>query len=119
MPSSTTETTLVASIAGEDIQCGDFVTIAHETVEFASFLWCDAVTRSPEEPVRVRFIPSDAGLPYKVIGVCLPFVYTKNARDIVETFDLRQCQLVRLNKECAETIWKAMKPKPLSKKKSK
>jgi len=58
-------------------------------------------------------------LPFKVIGVCLPFVYTKNAYGKVETFDMRQCQLVRLDSQCASMVWKELKPKTTVKKKSK
>src|SRR5690606_23898700 len=93
-----TETTVAARIAGEDIACGDFVSVLNEVIEFPSFLWnCSAVSLSAEEPVRIRYTASDAGQPYQVIGVCLPFVYVKTPSGSVNTIDTRQRQLVRLD----------------------
>jgi len=104
------KTTVAARIAGEDIACGDFVAVMNEIVEFPSFLWsCTSVSLAPDEPVRIRYVPSEAGQPYKVIGVCLPFVYAKTHRGRVVVIDTRQRQLVRLDQDCAHTVWQTMK----------
>ncbi len=109
------ETTVAARIAGEDIACGDFVAVMNEIVELPSFLWsCSGVSLAPDEPVRIRYVASDAGQPYKVIGVCLPFVYAKTHRGRVVVIDTRQRQLVRLDQDCARTVWQTMKA-PLKK----
>jgi hypothetical protein len=112
------ETTVAARIAGEDIACGDFVTILNEVVELPSFLWCSSpVSLAPEEPVRIRFITSDAGQPRKVIGICLPFIYARTPDGSVTTIDTRQCQLVRLDQGCASAVWKELKPASRKKRK--
>jgi hypothetical protein len=104
------QTTVAARIAGEDIACGDFVAVMNEIVELPSFLWsCSGVSLAPDEPVRIRCAANDAGHPYKVIGVCLPFIYAKTHRGRVIVIDTRQRQLVRLDRDCARTVWRKMK----------
>lgn len=101
---------MAARIAGEDIARGDFVAVISEIIEFPSFFWnCSPVALAPEEPVRVRYLSEDAGQPYKVIGVCLPFVYVKSHMGAVIIIDTRRRQLVRLNRDCARSVWKEMK----------
>lgn len=105
-----TETTVAAWVAGEDIACGDFVTVMNDVAELASFLWDNsAVAFAPDELVRIRYMADDAGQPYKVIGVCLPFVYVKTHCNSLVTLDTRRRQLVRLDYECARTVWKFLK----------
>lgn len=111
---STTEkefqTTVVARLSGEDIQKGDFITVSTEMMEMPSFFWCCSDTALPvDEPVRLRFVPEAAGQPFKVVAVCLPFVYAKNSSGKLTTFDVRQQQLVRLDRSCARKIWKRLK----------
>jgi hypothetical protein len=104
------KTTVAARVAGEDIACGDFVAVMNEIVELPSFLWsCTGVSLAADEPVRIRHVANDAGQPYKVIGVCLPFVYAKTHRGGVVAIDTRQRQLVRLDQACASAVWKKMK----------
>lgn len=104
------KTTVAARIAGEDIACGDFVAVMNEMIELPSFLWsCSGVSLAPDEPVRIRYVANDAGHPYKVIGVCLPFVYAKTHRGRVVVIDTRQRQLVRLDHGCARSVWQKMK----------
>lgn len=104
------ETTVAARIAGEDIASGDFVAVMNEIIEFPSYMWCcSGASLAPDEPVRVRHIASDAGQPYKVFGVCLPFVYAKSHQGQVVVIDTRTRQLVRLDQTCARTVWDKMK----------
>lgn len=101
------ENTVAARVAGEDLQCGDYVTVLNEVVELPSFLWCHSDhSLAPDEPVRFRFTPQNAGNPQKVVGVCLPFVYAENDMGIMTTFDTRRQQLVRLDRKCAKRVWK-------------
>ncbi|MBM4001120.1 MAG: hypothetical protein FJ297_16560 [Planctomycetes bacterium] len=107
---SDSEMTVASRIAGEDIARGDFVAVISEITELPSFYWNgSAVAPAPEEPVRVRYLSEDAGQPYRVIGVCLPFVYVKSHTGAVVVIDTRRRQLVRLNRECARIVWKEMK----------
>ncbi len=109
-------TTVAARIAGEDIDQGDYVTVLNEIVELPSFLWsCTATTLPADEPVRTLYKPRDAGQPYKVFAVCLPFVYVKRPRGGVHVIDIRQQQLVRLDPDRSRAIWKQMR-KTLKKK---
>lgn len=112
-------TTVAARIAGEDLQCGDFVTVLNETVELPSFLWnCSEIALPADEPVSIRFKSHDAGQPYKVIDVCLPFVYVKRVRGGVEVIDTRRQQLVRLDPERGENVWKEIRKMFKKKRKS-
>jgi hypothetical protein len=111
---STTEnefqTSVAARIAGEDIQLGDYISVASEIIELPSYLWsCSGSILAIDEPVRTRFLPREAGHPFKVIAVCLPFVYAKRACGKLATFDIRNQQLVRLDRETGRKIWKEMR----------
>lgn len=106
-PERTMQPSLAQSIAGEDLQIGDYIAVLNTTFQLISSQWerCD---RSPEEIIRVKYIPSDAGQPRKIVGVCLPFVYVKCANEASEIIDLRLTQLARLDRQCAKEIWKQM-----------
>jgi hypothetical protein len=107
---SKAQTTVAARITGEDIQPGDYVTVLNEIVELPSFLWsCSGTTLPMDEPVRIRCIPREAGLPCKVVAVCLPFVYAKRPHGKLAMFDTRQQQLVRLDPARGCKVWKEMK----------
>lgn len=110
-------TTVAARVAGEDIYRGDYVTVLNEIVEMPSFLWCCSTATLPtDEPVRIRYMPENAGQPYKVVAVCLPFVYVKRPKGDVFAVDTRQLQLVRLDRDSGRHVWKQMR-KPLQQKK--
>ena len=112
------QTTVAARIAGEDINQGDYVATLNEIYELPSFLWsCSGATSPVDEPVRIRFIPCDAGYPYKVVAVCLPFVYAKRPLGGVNVIDTRQQQLVRLNPDRSRSVWKQIR-KTLKKKRN-
>ena len=104
-----------ATVAGEDLACGDYVALLNKTVEFPSFLWdaCGALL-SPHELVRLRVTPGSAGHPLRVLAICLPFVYAKTPSGETATIDTRRTQLVRLHRKCAKAVWKELRsaPKP-------
>ena len=84
------KTTVAARIAGEDIKGGDYGTVLNEMIELPSYLWCcSSISYPPEEPIRIRYMPREAGKPLKVVGVCLPFVYAKNEQGRLVTIDTR------------------------------
>jgi hypothetical protein len=104
------KTTLASTVAPEDLQLGDYVTLLNIICELPSYLWCaDATTLSIEEPVRIRLIPASAGKPLKVQAICLPFVLVKKPSGKQRTLDLRQCRLARLDKTYVSATWKANK----------
>jgi hypothetical protein len=100
--------TVAATVSGEDIQCGDYVAVLNVTCEVPSYMWDQAMLPAAEL-VRLRIIPSDAGVPLKVFAVCLPFVYAKDDQGNVRTLDLRRQQIVRLNFDCAKEVWDELK----------
>ena len=104
------ETTVAATIAGEDVSCGDFVAVLNSICELPSYLWdgCDA-RLSPYELVRLQVIPSEAGLPLKVFAVCLPFIYAKTATGEARTIDLRRVHIVRLDRASAKLVRSELK----------
>jgi hypothetical protein len=107
---ATFQVSVVSRVAGEDLKPGDFVTVLTEILELPSFLWCcDHATSAREEPVRMRYLPRQSGEPFKVIAVCLPFVYTKGAHGKLATFDTRKHQLVKLAKATGRKIRKRMR----------
>ncbi len=102
--------TLSASVAAEDLECGDYVAILSEVYEFPSFYWCsDAALLPPDEPVRMKFLSRTGGAPLKVKAICLPFVFVKTAKGGYETLDVRRQQLVRLDRKYAETVYKSVR----------
>jgi hypothetical protein len=104
------QTTVVANVAGEDIKPGDFVTVASEIIELPSYMWsCSGMVLPLDEPVRARYMTSEAGHPFKVFAVCLPFVYAKRPCDKLVTFDTRRQQLVRLDAESGRKVWKHLR----------
>ncbi|MCA9200577.1 MAG: hypothetical protein KDA87_23720 [Planctomycetales bacterium] len=108
--STARQTTVAQRIAGEDIRPGDYVTVLSEIVELPSFLWCCSDISLPaDEPVKTRFLPTDAGEPVRVTAVCLPFIYAKNTDGTIETFDIRQQQLVKLDPQVGRAVWKKMR----------
>lgn len=106
------ETTLAATIAGEDLCAGMYVSVLNETLELPSFLWDTSTgTLAPDELVRLTCIARDAGVPLKVAAVCLPFVFVSDPAGTCRTLDVRRMQLVRLDARYAKRVRKALKPK--------
>ena len=104
------QTTVAARVAGEDLVEGDFVSVLTEIIELPSFLWnCSDVALPADEPVRLQYTTRDAGQPYQVIDVCLPFVYAKRARGGINVFDTRRHQLVRLDPDRGRKVWKEIR----------
>lgn len=106
------QTTVATRIAGEDLRQGDFVTVLNETFELPSFLWnCSDVAVPADEPVCIRYMARDAGQPYKVLDICLPFVYAKRAWGGIKIIDTRRQQLVRLDPDRGRSVWKKIRKK--------
>ena len=103
---------LVASIAPEDLRCGDFVAILSVIHEYPSFLWCcDSGMVPREEPVRMSYIWADGGVPLKIKAVCLPFVFVKDPAGNYRNLDTRLCRLVRLSPGYAKKVRKTLRKK--------
>jgi hypothetical protein len=105
----TDQTTMAATVAPEDLRRGDYVSILNEVVEFPTCCWLELPARVAEEPVRVRFMSLDAGIPLKVQAICLPFVFVRHPNGRLETLDVRRLQLVRLGRCYARVVWKSVR----------
>ena len=104
-------------VAGEDLRRGDYVATFIHTYEVPSYMWDHAdFALPPDELVRLSCIPREAGLPLKIIGLSLPFVYAVAPNNALETLDVRRTQLVRLAPRCAKAVWKRMKSQKRSRK---
>ena len=105
---------MAACVAPEDLNCGDFVAALNTTFELPSFLWCcDGLSLQPDEPVRMQFCAVNAGVPLKIKAICLPFIFARFPGQKSQILDVRQTQLVRLNRDYARAVWKEMK-QPIS-----
>ncbi|WP_254508107.1 hypothetical protein [Anatilimnocola floriformis] len=108
---TSSETSVAATLAPEDVACGDYVALLKVTYELPTYLWDAAQALMPaDELVRLALIPPDSGVPLKVFAVCLPFVYVKSYAGEIKTLDLRREQIVRLHHESAKAVWKELKP---------
>ena len=106
------DTSVAASVAPEDLRCGDYVTALNQIYELPSFLWCsDAATLPANQPVRAQFGASGAGIPLRVTAICLPFVCVKSPRSRPRIIDVRRIELVRLKKRYAKDTWTQLKKK--------
>jgi len=113
------ETSLAATVAPEDLKCGQFVAVLNKVVEFPSYLWCDSVPTARDEPIRLRYFCSCGGIPLRIVAICLPFVFVKSPYGQSCTLDVREYQLVRLKKRYAKIVWKNLREHRVKKKKQK
>lgn len=104
---------LSATVAGEDLSAGDFVSVLVQTFEFPSFFWpCGEHALAPTDVVRLTVVPSEAGELLRVVGVSLPFVYVEKAVTGIAVIDIRSTQLVRVAPDTAKVVWKKLRAKP-------
>jgi hypothetical protein len=101
-----TEITVSKLLPPEDVRPGDFITLLRETCEFLN-LWaaCDPLMKR-EPMLRAEFTAKDAGVPLRVVAVCLPFVLVEDVSQTHRTLDLRRQVVARLDENYAR---KAMK----------
>lgn len=108
----TWKTSVAARVAGEDLKPGDYIALSRETLELPSFFWCGTSTMgSQDEPVRIHLLSRDSGSPFKIITVCLPFIYAKKPSGAIVTFDLRRSELLRLDASKGRKVFKLLKAK--------
>jgi hypothetical protein len=107
--SPSTDTLIAASVAPEDLQRGNFVAILNEVFEFPSFMWCDCMPGERDQLVRLRCLPTHAGVPLRIKSLCLPFVFVKSPYGYYQSMDVRKVQLVRLEDCYAKCVWKTLR----------
>ena len=97
-------------LAPEDVRTGDYVALLQVVQEMPSFWWCGGMGAvRPDEPVRIPFIPKNAGVPYRVRSICLPFILVKSPSGRLHHLDVRRDRLARLDRAHALVAWKARK----------
>jgi hypothetical protein len=107
--SNDSEIELAASVAPEDLRCGDSVAILSLVHEYPSFFWCcDSTISSRHEPVRVSYTWPDGGIPLKIKAICLPFVFVKDPSGQHRHLDTRLYRLVRLTPGYAQKVRMAL-----------
>lgn len=101
-----TQITLSKLLAPEEIRPGEYITLLREVHEFLN-IWaaCDPLLKR-ELLLRAEFIAEDAGLPLRVVSVCLPFVLAEEPSRKHRTLDVRRYAIARLDERYAK---KAMK----------
>jgi hypothetical protein len=100
---TTQETTISRALGPEDITRGDYIAALTVTVEYLD-VYRDCRNAAPEV-CRATFIP-DTFKPYKVLGVCLPFVLVEDAKGESSTLDTRLTALARLDEDFAKRAMK-------------
>ncbi len=96
---------LAKTLAPEDVQYGDYVTILTKSSEFPSFYWdCPPQISDASETVNITYRPEDAGQPLKVVDICLPFILAKPINNEVKVIDVRAVRLARISKSFAKNF---------------
>lgn len=94
-------------LGAEDIQIGSYIAVVQQVSELVSFLWVgDTSPEGREQPVFYRHTPSNSGEPYRVLAICLPFVFTEDLSGEAATVDLRQCEVSQLTTGYVEAVRK-------------
>jgi hypothetical protein len=97
--------TVSRRLAAEDIQVGSDITVVQQISELVSFLWMgDTSPEGREQPVFYRHTPCNSGEPYRVLAICLPFVFTEDISGEAATLDLRQCEVTQLTAGYVEAV---------------
>lgn len=92
-------------LAAEDIVVGSFITVTAAVSELASFLWFgETAEHERSRPVRYHFTPNESGTPFKVLAVCLPFVFVEDLEKSARTLDLRRCDVCQLSTEYVDVV---------------
>lgn len=96
-------------LAPEDVRPGDYIAVATEIFEHLPCHFGRAESVGPPAPLRVAWTPCDAGAPYRVSAVCLPFVLAQDADGAGRTLDVRRHRLVRLTERYGKKAFKRLR----------
>ncbi|MGE3180441.1 MAG: hypothetical protein AB7N71_02345 [Phycisphaerae bacterium] len=98
-----TPTRIAKTLAPEDLQPGQYITVLHETRQIAPFgaIFADQPVVTTLEPLTLTTWPCDAEI-LRVIEVCLPLVLVRTYKNEHRMLDVRAVQLARLRKSFAK-----------------
>lgn len=103
-------TTIARRLAPEDIRKDMFVAVLTITHEFVPFFCESTAAFERGEPYRMTFLPDEQeSQPLKVIAVCLPFVFVKDAHRRHRTLDVRRHRLGQISESFGRKCFKAAK----------
>ncbi|QNN21693.1 hypothetical protein HED60_05230 [Planctomycetales bacterium ZRK34] len=98
-------------IGPEDIKVGQYVTVAHETVELLRY--DNSVPTQPVlETMSVQVRHCGAGWPMKVAAVSQPYVLVTDPRGRSFSVDLRRYRLARLPRKFGKAAFARIKSNP-------
>ncbi len=101
--------TISRPLPPEDVRPGDYVAVLRESHEFINiFALCDPLL-GRETTVRVTLTPDEAGVPLRVVAVCLPFVLVEDGGEKHRTLDLRRHAIARLDEDYARKAMKRLR----------
>ncbi len=113
---TTTEMTLVKTLAPEDICRGNYVTILTKVCEYPSYFWNGSSQYiEASDVVSIRYRPPETGEPMKVIDICLPFLFVKPLKGKPQTLDVRACQLAKMSDRYVKNVRKSINKKASNK----
>ena len=101
--------------SAEDIRVGDFIAVSQTRYQLVPDMLEPTLAGHEVEPISLVARPYDAGVPMKVIELCLPFLIGETASDARVVIDTRRHVLARVT----ESYAMAAKPKPKKEKKDK
>ena len=98
---------IARSLAPEDIRRRDYVAALYETWQILPCV-IDGALRDVE-PISVSLLPYPTAAPYRVVAVCLPFVFVEDAFGGGTSLDVRGVRLVRVGDRYAKRVWQALR----------
>ena len=109
------ELTIARTLPPEDIRPGMYITTLYVVYEFLRCSPGDAAWR-PVTTISTRWLPFEhAGVPLRVVEVCLPFVLVESADGSHGTIDTRRHQLAALSEKFGKRAFKKLRrQKPAS-----
>ena len=101
-------TTISKPIAPEDIEAEMYITALYVMTEH--LLLCDDSPWKREGPIRTLWLPwCGAGVPLRVVEVCLPFVLVEQPDGKHTTLDTRRYRLARLGQRYGKKASKRLR----------
>ena len=106
------ELTISKPLAPEDIQPEMYVAALFVCTEYLPGMWCDDGEPWKRREVKTaRWLPCrEAGLPLRVVTVCLPFVLVEKPCGTHESVDVRRVRLARLSDRYGRKASKRLRP---------
>jgi hypothetical protein len=93
----------------EDLRADDYVCVMHVLKEYLPFFLLMEDSWKEPKPVRLQWLPEDAGTPLRVVEVCVPFVLVEQVDGSHRTLDLRRHKLARVSGRFGNRAFKRLR----------